>query len=177
MNLDADVRCSVPSLLACLTVQFDMIRGSDGARRRILQQKIETCLLALEFFKESWPFVEKIYSLFQSRLDSLSVKEQNQDLKDSESNHPGLNISSGLDSPIAQLPVDNISTDALTSTAGLSMEASEWFYPDSFENPASAGTSAYESFQDQFTAMNSFDLIDEPIDTSLMGLGMQQNLR
>ena len=171
VGLDADVQSSVPSLLACLTVQIDMIQRSVGARRRILQQKAEVCLLALECFKESWPFIEKMHSMFQSRLDSVVVEEQSEDpVQDSGSKHAGLDMSSGLVSPFSQLPVDNISADGLTSTAGLGCESSMWLYPSAYDNPASPDIFSYGSVEGQLAPMDSFDLIDRPIDRTIMGL-------
>ena len=155
-----------------------MIQRSDGARRRILQQKAEVCLLALEYFKESWYFVEEMHSMFQNRLDSVALEEQSEDLvQDSGSKHAGLDLTSGLASSLSQLPVDNISADGLTSTAELGYESSMWFYPSAYDSPASPDMFSYGSVEGQFAPMDSFDLIDRTIDRTVMGLEMQESLR
>jgi hypothetical protein len=123
------------------------------------------CLLALECFKESWPFAEEIHSMFQKRLDFVALEEQSEDLvQDSGSNRAGLDLGSGLASSLSQSPVDNISADGLISTAGLDCASSLWFYPNAYDNPASPDIFSYGSIEGQFAPMDSFDLINYPID-------------
>lgn len=51
------------------------LEQSQESRRRVLEHKVQLCLLGLAEFRDYWPFVDWMYRLFSKLLDRLRVSD------------------------------------------------------------------------------------------------------